>query len=749
MRQRKDKIDDRPRQNPAYGTVMQKERQCVLFIFSKNEKEVAKLIKNAKPIWIDESFVNQYIQALRMFEVSDCKDATLQICTDTEYVAYINGKFVGFGQYKSVPGKKFYDEYDISAFLTKGENTLLVAAYYQGSTNSVYTTDKANLSFAVKLCDSCILSDTNTLVRPHPNYKSGEAPVITVQLGYVFEYNAKDSDHPWRNSVIVNDFAPEYIKRPVNRLDMLPLVEGHIHTQGFLKRENKGTFAQMMQKDYLSWREYGDVFDGKTVKKNDDGAYFVIDLGRELAGHFTMEVDAPEGTIIDIGYGEHLDDLRVRTAVGHRSFGVRYIGCGKEDFTAYFRRIAGRYISIHITNMTGDVTFGKIGLIPVDYPLSRKADFKCNDYLFEKLYKVSIDTLKLCMHEHHEDCPWREQALYAYDSYVQMLCGYYAFGEYNFARASLSLLADNPRYKGFLHLTSPGESGRTIPSFSLAFILSLEKYVLYSGDKEFGKQKLSVCKNILDSFEIKNDLVCNDPHEMFWHFFEWTPILEEMSHDIEADACTNFYYVLAVNAYNKLCSYFDEKGCDIDTQAIIKAANQRFYDEKQGLYKTVAESETYHELTQSLAYLAGGVGDEILDCLINGDTRLIKATLSTSLFKYDALMTRREKYIDAVTDEIAKVWGDMLFSGATSLWETSDGADAFDNAGSLCHAWSAVPVYLFYKYYIGFEPTAPGFESFVIDPASTDRKIIFETDLLTPVFEKRIRVEDMTVSECE
>ena len=707
------------------------------------------MIKNAKPIWLDEVCVNQYIEATRAFEVDDTSGATLQVCADAEYVAYINGKLVGFGQYKGVPGKKFYDEYDVSTLLNKGENTLLIVAYYQGNTNSVYTKDKANLSFAVNLSDRSVLSDTNTLVRPHPNYKCGEMPVITVQLGYVFEYDAKGIDHPWRSAVIVEDFSPVYIKRPVERLNRLPLVEGHIHTQGFLKRENKGSFAQMMQKDYLSWREYSDVFDGKTVKKTENGAYFVIDLGCELAGHFTMKVDAPEGTIIDIGYGEHLDDLRVRTAVGHRSFGVRYIGCGKEDFTAYFRRIAGRYISIHITNMTGDVSFEKIGLIPVDYPVSRKADFKCNDYFLERLYKVSIDTLKLCMHEHHEDCPWREQALYAYDSLVQMLCAYYAFGEYKFARASLSLLADNPRCKGFLHLTSPGESTRTIPSFSLAYILSLEKYVLYSGDRDFGREKLAICKDILDAFDIENGLVCNDPDEMYWHFFEWTPILEEMSHDIKADACTNFYYVLAVNAYNKLCSYLDEKGCDIDTASIIKAANERFYDEKQGLYRTVAECEVYHELTQSLAYLAGGVGEEILDCLINGDERLIKATLSTSLFKYDALMTRREKYIDAITDEIAKVWGDMLFAGATSLWETSDGADAFDNAGSLCHAWSAVPVYLFYKYYIGFEPTAPGFESFALDPAKTSRKLVFETDLLTPVFEKRVHVENEEVCECK
>ena len=708
------------------------------------------MIKNAKAIWLDEVCTNQYIEARRAFEVTDTSGAKLQICADAEYTAKINGKFVGFGQFKGMPGKKYFDEYDIEKFLVKGENLLEIEAYAQGRTTSCYTSDRPNLSFAVIMNDGCVMSDTNTLVRPHPRYKSGDIEVVTVQLGYVFDYNAKGEEHPFRSASLVSDFCPEYQKRPVNRLDLLPLETGKITAQGVLKRENRGTFAQIMQKDFLSFREKKDIFDGNIIKKQDGGVYFVVDLGREIAGHFSMDIDAPEGTTIDIGYGEHLDDLRVRSSVGHRNFANRYTACGKDSFVCYFRRFAGRYLQIHITNMTGDVKIENLGLIPVDYPLARKAEFSCSDYLFEKLYAVSCDTLKLCMHEHYEDCPWREQSLYAYDSLVQMLCGYYAFGEYDFAKASLTLLSDNKRCKGFLHLTAPGESGRTIPSFCLAFILSLEKYVLYSGDLAFGEEKLKTCRDILSSFEIKDGLVVNDPDEIYWHFFEWTPVLEEMDHAIRADACTNFYYVLACRAYDRLCAYLGVEGCGIDTDTIVKTAHNTFFDKKDRLYKTVLESDLYHEFTQSLAFLAGATNDDyILDCLISQDARLIPATLSTSIFKYDALMTQREKYIDRVTDEIARVWGDMLFSGATSLWETSDGADAFDKAGSLCHAWSAVPVYLFYKYYVGFEPTAPGFESFKLSPAKTARNITFDAQLLTPIFEKKVRVKDGELCDAE
>jgi hypothetical protein len=37
----------------------------------------------------------------------------------------------------------------------------------------------------------------------------------------------------------------------------------------------------------------------------------------------------------------------------------------------------------------------------------------------------------------------------------------------------------------------------------------------------------------------------------------------------------------------------------------------------------------------------------------------------------------------------------MLKEGATSFWETLLGAADFGGAGSLCHGWTAIPVYMF------------------------------------------------------
>ena len=48
-----------------------------------------------------------------------------------------------------------------------------------------------------------------------------------------------------------------------------------------------------------------------------------------------------------------------------------------------------------------------------------------------------------------------------------------------------------------------------------------------------------------------------------------------------------------------------------------------------------------------------------------------------------------------VLREIKRYWGGMLRLGATSFWEMKEGWPAFAGAGSLCHGWSAIPVYFY------------------------------------------------------
>ena len=100
------------------------------------------------------------------------------------------------------------------------------------------------------------------------------------------------------------------------------------------------------------------------------------------------------------------------------------------------------------------------------------------------------------------------------------------------------------------------------------------------------------------------------------------------------------------------------------------------------------------------------------------EKKLISVTLPNAIFRYEALLRRADRYARMVFDEIAEVWGGMLFEGATSFYELAADKDTFDGALSLCHGWSAIPAYLYFAYILGLKPTKDGFASYSQSPVS-------------------------------
>lgn len=74
-----------------------------------------------------------------------------------------------------------------------------------------------------------------------------------------------------------------------------------------------------------------------------------------------------------------------------------------------------------------------------------------------------------------------------------------------------------------------------------------------------------------------------------------------------------------------------------------------------------------------------------------------KCTFATLQAKYDAIV-QYSGDTEFCLNEICELFGGMLFKGATSYWETAEGEADFEDAGSLCHAWSSVPCYFMNKY---------------------------------------------------
>ena len=90
------------------------------------------------------------------------------------------------------------------------------------------------------------------------------------------------------------------------------------------------------------------------------------------------------------------------------------------------------------------------------------------------------------------------------------------------------------------------------------------------------------------------------------------------------------------------------------------------------------------------------MGNKGIVTAIKEDETLIPATLSMLGFVYDALLTQKENE-QFILNDIRNKYSYMLEKGATTFWETIDGAFSADSPQSLCHGWSAIPVYYYHK----------------------------------------------------
>lgn len=641
--------------------------------------------------------------------------ATLFISAHSNYAVYVNGRFVNYGQYDGYENYQVYDELDLAPYLEKGENELLVCQYVQGEATSRCPSLIPGVIFEAWDGDTLLLASSPAILSGEDCRYAGNGEYLTVQIGFNFCYDATAPSPSFAPSILAGK-AKNLYPRPIEKQTIGAPKYGKIVAQGvFLENDSSLPKSKRMQTAYLSACRRNELCkdDAFTFEipedRRADGVYAVLDLGGETNGLLTFSVDVPEETEILIGIGEHLDDLRVRSYVGHRNFAFRYQAkAGHNEFFHPFQRYGLRYLQMHIYSKKG--TLHSAGVYPTDYPLTYLPN-PMTDRFHRRIWEVGCKTLQHCMHEHYEDCPWREQSLYAMDSRVQILCGYYAFGEYRFPRAALALMQGSLREDNLLELCPPGKVPVNIPAFTAVYVREILEYTQFSGDKTLAGEVLETLRTICDGFISRIDesgLLPLYTGNWAWNFYEWQPGLSGTAgndkHLYESPLCA--FVSDALRCYAEILRILGETGAeryDAAAKTLAEATHRAFYDAATGGYLTrLGDEKPRHALTQAMMLFTDAVPAELADgvatLLTDGD--LIPCSVSMTIYAYEALLRHSDRYRDFVVEDIDRVWGKMLAAGADTFWETELGADDFEFGGSLCHGWSAVPIYIFSHYHL-------------------------------------------------
>ncbi len=627
-----------------------------------------KAFEESKWIWLSgDEEIDSYAEFIDKIEYFGEK-VTLNLSADTDYVIFVNGNYVASNQYGDFEHYKIYDTVDITDHLKVGKNLLTFLVYHNGSPTSRYRPYAAGLIYeAVSSGKVICASSAKTLSRKEPHYVSGRRLMITCQLGYSFSYDstAKD-DIPYLPSRVV-DKSCCFFPRPIKKQRVLSEV-----TPSSMKKLGEG--------------------------------HYLIDLGREVVGLPSLRLNSSTEQNIRVAWGEHLEDGGVRITVGGRNFYYEYRArAGENAFSEFMLRIGCRYIE---TFAERDFELVYAGVMPEIYEVD-EAPVEIDGELDRRIYELSVNTLKLSMMEHYVDCPWREQALYVFDSRNQMLFGYYAFkdGNCDYVKSNLKLIAEDRRDDGLLSICYPCGVDLCIPSFSIYYGLSVNEYLHFSGDVDFVKSVLPKIEGILDDVLAHRcrGLIERYEGENYWNFYDWSAYLEGNhggSDEAVPDLMLNCLTILSLIKYRECC---ETVGVGYKYGGVIEELREKVKGEfltDDGVFTMLRGKKQYTALGNAMAILSGTVRGEEADALAERliDGSLSECSLSMKELLYEALLSVDErKYAPVILEEVRKNYKIMLDYGADTTWETIDGAAAFDNAGSLCHGWTAVPIYVYHR----------------------------------------------------
>ena len=628
---------------------------------------------DSKWIWADaDGQKDQYAEFADSFAYHGQK-AVLRISADSNYAVWVNGSFAASGQYPDYPYYKVYDEIDLTAWCREGINRLCISVWYYGVSNMSYIPGNAALHYELRLDETpACRSDESTLSRVSRTFRNGYGKTITGQLGLSCWYDCSAEDG-WLTG----------------------------EAEGFAKSVETQHSQQLFPRPVPKYG-VGDFLPARLVWQKEQ-KHFLFDMGCESVGYLQFDIRSGVKQKMLVAWGEHIADGGVRREMGGRDFSVEYtLREGQNQNMNPFRRFGLRYLEVFCEQ---PVQIEAIGIRPTEYPV-RRLEKQFEDPLRRRIYDVAVRTLELCMHDHYEDTPWREQALYAMDSRNQMLCGYHAFGEYAFPRANLLLMSKAEREDGLLSICFPNADELTIPSFTLHYFTAVWEYTAYSGDVTLLREIWPKLTAIIQTFigRMQDGLVPNWTDRFHWNFYEWSDgLCGNLLKETPActDAALNCLFSIALQKMQTMAERLGEKAAYREMAEQVNAAVYRtFYDTETGSFRNSTLDAGRSILVNALAILCGAVkgkeAERLAEKLTDPHNAWTPATLSMVCFLYDALLlVDREKYKPFILGDIDRKYQKMLDAGATSFWETELGQRDFENAGSLCHGWSSMPVYYY------------------------------------------------------
>jgi alpha-L-rhamnosidase len=732
---------------------------------------------------------NGFYYLRKTFDLSSPpSEALARISADGRYRLYVNGVYAGRGPARCDPAFQSYDERDIAPHLRAGRNVIAVLLHSYGRDMSWYQLPPA-VHLAAFGCasvffqaDLALIDETLLQIDSDGLWrwlKAGAWRQDTKvgSVGFEEVFDAREAPQGWTSpefddsgwqpvrvleapslnlATPMRPF-PHMVPRAIPDLFERELLPGALLFAGEVEGQESGSPTEQATGESLVESGAERIENAKALLSGGEAKIgpgkrdfsLVFDFEDTVAGYPRLEITAPAGAVIDVAYSERLRGLRpeppppgpVTSPHAHR-----YVTREGRQTWEKFEWAGFRYLQLTVRRQTGPVTLHRVTLNETGYPVEERGSFECSDELLNRIWRAGAKTVRRCMHDGYEDCPSREQRQWLGDLYTESLTNYAAFGDTRLVAQALRVAAQTQRSDGMVPMATPGDlaarHGLAIPDWGLYWVLSLGRYVEYTGDLVPAVEVFPAVLRLLDWFGrfVDGDGLLNGLPE--WNFIDWAGV------DRRGE-CTamNALYQRALRVAADLARRLEmprvADGLAKRAESIASAINAHLWDEHAGVYvDSRLDGQRSHRISQqsNAAVIAYGVApgerwDSIFATILDDSRLVLTPTGMIGLAAETAVpfdeerdvvvaqpffshhlhraLARAGRYGDLLHN-IRSRWGEMLAGGVTTIWEV------WHPNVSKCHGWSTTPTFDLSTEALGVVPLEPGFTRFRVAPHPVD-----------------------------
>ena len=701
-----------------------------------------------------EPHPNSYFLARRRFELAAApRQALLHIAADARYAAYVNGQFVGSGPARGTHRRYFADSFDIAALLRPGANWIAAEVHCCLAPSYVMVPQRPALLAEV---EGLAASSAAWQVRRDPARRT-DAAVYTMQIGFsewrdmaaepAGWMTGQDGDAQWSSAEEIGtpDRCGERVTvpRPIGDLARNVILPRRVVETGCVPDAGaalaRNDYARLMTEERHLPPRRPNVQNPAALTRTEGvtvisppgdrlGTYLLLDFEGDVFGQLVFDVDAPAGTIMDVGHDEALEFGRLIALHGDYRFADRFVlREGRQEVAQRLHSRGLRYLLIVFRNAAGPIRLHAVRVASRTYGAPVAATFRGCDPFLTELWQACGNTVRLCSSDTFMDCPWREQAFWICDQAMTSLYYLALTGDGAFAAHNLRVGADGARPDGLIPPVYPSHGETFYPAESALWTFALHDYHLYTGDRAALAELLPVMEKALavyDAWRGTDGLV--GEQEGMTNFIDWG----YRAAPAPLRGKTAILNMLIAAAYKRAAALETAAGRAERAQAYggrsaatVAAVNAAFWDAARGCFRDCAEPpgaamSSQHPLAVGLYFdlLAEPQKSLALRNLLNPD--LVGCELYYQHFVLGALAASG-RMADALA-VVRRLWGRMILEHSDTVWESFTGRFAFNRIGSLCHAFACAPLYLIQAGVLGVRPLTPGFSTFAVAPQLAD-----------------------------